>query len=57
MVYSSLSAAETLLFVHNLHQVLLLFRRLSEAAVLDDGSEGDGTHYLNALCGKIEGHL
>ena len=45
-------SARTLLFLHNLHQVLLLFRQLSEAAVLDDG-----THYLNALCGKIKGHL
>ena len=39
--------AETLLFVHNLHQVLLLFRQLDEAALLDNtngcGGEGGGT--------------
>ena len=47
--------AETLLFVHNLHQMLLLFRRLSKAALLDD-EDGDEKN-LEAFCQKIEEQL
>jgi len=52
--------AETLLFVHNLHQVLLLMRRLSEAASLDDcssGEDGRSKGRLEAFCRWIEEQL
>jgi len=49
--------AETLLFVHNLHQMLLLFRQLSQAASLDDEKDGDEKRNLGALCQKIEEQL
>jgi len=45
--------AETLLFVHNLHQMLLLFLQLSQAASLDDEESGDsGKRNLEAFCQK-----
>ena len=45
--------AETLLFVHNLHQMLLLFHYLSNAA--SDEEEGDEKRtHLDAFCQKIE---
>ena len=55
--------AQCLLFAHNLHQMLLLFRRLSEAAAADredreksgDGARGEG--YLPALCRRVEAIL
>ena len=49
--------AETLLFVHNLHQMLLLFRQLSKAASLDDEEDGDEKRNLEAFCQKIEEQL
>jgi len=50
--------AETLLFVHNLHQMLLLFRQLSKAASLDDEESGDSEkRNLEAFCQKIEEQL
>jgi len=50
--------AETLLFVHNLHQMLLLFRQLSKAASLDDEVGGDEEkRNLEAFCQKIEDQL
>ena len=49
--------AETLLFVHNLHQMLLLFRQLSQAASLDDAEDGDENRKLEAFCQKIEEQL
>ena len=49
--------AETLLFVHNLHQMLLLFRQLSKATSLDE-ENGDGEkRNLEAFCQKIEEQL
>ncbi len=47
--------AEILLYTHNLHQLLLLFRQLSKAAALDDGME-DKVH-LEKICRKIERSL
>ena len=44
--------AEILLFAHNLHQLILLFRQLSKAAVLDDESEKKEN--LETLCRDIE---
>jgi queuine tRNA-ribosyltransferase len=52
--------AETLLFVHNLHQMLLLFRRLSEEASLDEGDEidtGKMNKTLVNFCNRIEKQL
>ena len=49
--------AETLLFVHNLHQMLLLFRQLSQAASLDDEESGDEKRNLEVFCQKIEEQL
>ena len=51
--------AETLLFMHNLDQMLLLFRRLDEAASLDDedGSGNCGKKNLHAFCRKIQDQL
>jgi len=55
--------AETLLFVHNLHQMLLLFRKLSEAALLDENGSGGGAvdgnenGKLEAFCQRIEEQL
>ena len=49
--------AETLLFVHNLHHVLLLFCQLSQAASLDDEECGDEKRNLEAFCQKIEEQL
>jgi len=49
--------AETLLFVHNLHQMLLLFRQLSKAASLDDEEDGDENRKLEAFCQRIEEQL
>jgi len=50
--------AETLLFVHNLHQVLLLFRQLSDAASLDESGHNCGKeNFLESFCQKIEEHL
>ena len=46
--------AETLLFVHNLHQMLLLFRQLSKAASLDGGTEEGTTDNLAAFVQRIE---
>ncbi len=53
--------SETLLFVHNLHHVLLLFRELSRAASLDaeyrrDG-KGNETKHFEALCSRVEEQL
>ena len=49
--------AETLLFVHNLHQMLLLFRQLSKATSSDE-ENGDGEkRNLEAFCQKIEEQL
>jgi hypothetical protein len=52
--------AETLLFVHNLHQRLLLFRRLSEEATLDEG-DGVDTGRMNTnlenFCNRVEKQL
>ena len=53
--------SETLLFVHNLHHVLLLFRELSRAASLDaeyrrDG-KGNETQHFEALCSRVEDQL
>ncbi|KAL7534561.1 hypothetical protein ACHAWF_004871 [Thalassiosira exigua] len=47
--------AETLLFMHNLHHTLLLFRQLSKAASLDDSDEDKGN--LEAFCQGIEKQL
>lgn len=47
--------AEILLYTHNLHQLLLLFRQLSKADALDDGKE-DKVH-LETICRKIEQSL
>ena len=44
--------AEILLFTHNLHQLILLFRQLSEAAASDEGKE-EKVH-LETFCRKIE---
>ena len=49
--------AETLLFVHNLHQMLLLFRQLCEAASLDGGREEGTTDNLAAFVQRIEDQL
>ncbi|MDB4430415.1 queuine tRNA-ribosyltransferase family protein [bacterium] len=46
--------AETLLFVHNLHQMLLLFRHLSNAASLDEEERDEKRMRLDSLCQKIE---
>ncbi|KAL9182402.1 hypothetical protein ACHAXT_013054 [Thalassiosira profunda] len=48
--------AETLLFLHNLHQMLLLFRRLDEAAALDE-AEGGTEGHLEAFCKRVEEQL
>lgn len=47
--------AEILLYTHNLHQLLLLFRQLSKAAALDDGKEDKDR--LETICRKIEQSL
>ncbi|KAL7456319.1 hypothetical protein ACHAWC_007832 [Mediolabrus comicus] len=47
--------AEILLFAHNLHQLLLLFRKLSDAAEVDE-KQGDSEH-LEAFCRKVEQSL
>ncbi len=47
--------AEILLYSHNLHQMILLFRQLSKAAALDDGRK-DKVH-LETICRKIEQSL
>jgi len=49
--------AETLLFVHNLHQMILLFRQLSQAASLDEKEGGDEKRYLETFCQRIEEQL
>ena len=49
--------AETLLFVHNLHQMLLLFRHLSNAASLDEEEGDEKRTHLDAFCQKIEEQL
>ena len=47
--------AETLLFVHNLHQMLLLFRNLSKAASLDDSETNiNKGKNLETFCQKLE---
>ena len=53
--------AETLLFVHNLHQMLLLFRQLSRAVALDaecrrDGKVNEAMNF-EAICTRIEEQL
>jgi queuine/archaeosine tRNA-ribosyltransferase len=47
--------AEILLFTHNLHQLILLFRQLSNAAALDEGNEEK--EHLETFCRKIEQSL
>ena len=47
--------AEILLFSHNLHQLILLFRQLSKAAALDDKNEHK--EHLETTCRKIEQSL
>jgi len=47
--------AEILLFTHNLHQLILLFRQLSKAAALDD--EKEEKEHLETFCRKIEQSL
>ncbi|KAL7494320.1 hypothetical protein ACHAWT_003049 [Skeletonema menzelii] len=47
--------AEILLFSHNLHQLILLFRQLSNAAALDD--EKEDKEHLETTCRKIEQSL
>lgn len=47
--------AEILLFAHNLHQLLLLFRQLSDVAALDEG-KGENEH-IEAFCMKLEQSL
>jgi queuine/archaeosine tRNA-ribosyltransferase len=47
--------SEILLFTHNLHQLILLFRQLSKEAALDEGAEGRG--HLEAFCRKFEQSL
>ena len=42
--------AKTLLFVHNLHQTLLLFRRLSQVAALDRNNDGNSQAVDGADC-------
>jgi hypothetical protein len=52
--------AETLLFVHNLHQTLLLHRQLSRAASLDVGDSlytGRMNKKLENFCNRIEEQL
>ena len=52
--------AETLLFVHNLHQMLLLLRQMSRAASLDVGETmytGGMNKNLENLCNRIEEQL
>mmetsp|Transcript_24230 Transcript_24230/g.52267 ORF Transcript_24230/g.52267 Transcript_24230/m.52267 type:complete len:668 (-) Transcript_24230:95-2098(-) len=54
--------AESLLFIHNLHQTLLLFRQLSKAVSLDEGigdasGEEGKKKNLEAFCQKIEEQL
>ncbi|KAL7469399.1 hypothetical protein ACHAXS_009650 [Conticribra weissflogii] len=54
--------AQTLLFAHNLHQLLVLFQRLSSTTLGDDknGFEQDrseGITELETLCNFIEGQL
>jgi len=49
--------AEALLFVHNLHQMLLLFRQLSKVASIDDEEDGGEKRTLEAFCQKIEEQL
>ena len=52
--------AETLLFVHNLHRVLLLLRQMSRAASLDAGDSmhtGRTSKNLENLCNRIEEQL
>ena len=52
--------AETLLFVHNLHQVLLLLCQMSRAASLDVGDSmhtGRTSKNLENLCNRIEEQL
>jgi len=54
--------AETLLFAHNLHQLLVLFQKLSSATQLDDESSFEQkrlekTTELESLCQLIEGQV
>ena len=53
--------AETLLFVHNLHHMLLLFRQLSRAMSLDAeyrrDEKGNESNNFEAFCNRVEEQL